>query len=70
MLTFATFALLLALAVVSAVGYLRTKDALEVAQSANSIRREFARATNRRIASCRSTTTSREKNLQVALERV
>ncbi len=33
-LTFATFTLLLALAIVSAAGYLRTRDALDVAQSA------------------------------------
>ena len=67
MLTFATFALLLALAIVSAVGYLRTKDLLDVAQAAN---RSSERSLQQRTEALEIADQQRvraEKNLQVAL---
>lgn len=67
MLTFATFALLLALALVSAIGFLRTKDALDVARSA---KRSAETSLQQRTAALLTAEQQRvraEKNLQVAL---
>ena len=67
MLTFVTFALLLALAAVSAVGYFRTKDALDVAQAA---KRSAESSLEQRTAALETADQQRlraEKNLHVAI---
>jgi tetratricopeptide (TPR) repeat protein len=67
LLTFATFGLLLALAVVSAVGYLRTKDALDVARSANRSAETSLSQRTEALTVADQQRVRAEKNLQVAL---
>jgi tetratricopeptide (TPR) repeat protein len=67
MLTFATFALMFALAVVSVIGYLQTRDALDVAEGA---RRSAETSLDQRTAALEAADQQRvraENNLQVAI---